>query len=134
VTPEYDDVPVEGVIEKWDPKLKTSQIKTIKISPMFGADVVRLYKEANEAHPATTVVKSQEAAESLRAVVGMDMDCCNMNYMHDLQNMQNMLLLSSTSRALGRSALLCCGGHVRTLSSRNIESVLILQCTTRRSA
>ena len=39
---------------------------------MFGADVVRLYKEANEAHPATTVVKSQEAAESLRAVVGMD--------------------------------------------------------------
>ncbi len=39
---------------------------------MFGADVVRLYKEANEAHPATTVVKSQEVAESLRAVVGMD--------------------------------------------------------------
>ncbi len=28
--------------------------------------------EANEAHPATTVVKSQEAAESLRTVVGMD--------------------------------------------------------------
>ncbi len=72
MTPEYDDVPVEGVIEKWDPKIKTSQIKTIKISPMFGADVVRLYKEANEAHPATTVVKSQEAAESLGAVVGMD--------------------------------------------------------------
>ncbi len=43
-----------------------------KISAMFGADVVRLYREANEAHPATTVVKSQEAAESLRAVVGMD--------------------------------------------------------------
>jgi len=64
VTPEYDDVPVDGVIEKWDPRLKTSQIKTIKISPMFGADVVQLYKKANEAHPATTVVKSQEAAES----------------------------------------------------------------------
>jgi hypothetical protein len=42
VTPEYDDVPVEGVIEKWYPKLKSSQIKTIKISPRFGADVVRL--------------------------------------------------------------------------------------------
>jgi hypothetical protein len=36
--------------------------------------------------------------------------------MHDLQNMQNMLLLSSTSRALGRSALQCCGGHVRTVT------------------
>ncbi len=42
---------------------------------MFGSDIVRLYKEANEAHPATTVVKSQEAAESLRAVVGMDIKC-----------------------------------------------------------
>ncbi len=76
--PEYDDVPVEGVIEKWDSKPKTSQIKTVKISglisPMFGADVVRLYKEANEAQPVTTVVKSQEAAESLRAVVGMDIE------------------------------------------------------------
>ena len=50
----------------------SSQIKTIKISPMFGADVVRLYKEANEAHPATTVVKTIDAAEKLRAVVGMD--------------------------------------------------------------
>lgn len=68
----YEDIPVGGVIEKWDPKIKTSQIKTIKISPMFGADVVRLYKEANEAHPATTVVKSQDAAEKLRAVIGMD--------------------------------------------------------------
>jgi hypothetical protein len=41
VTPEYDDVPVEGVTEKWNPKLKTSQIKTIKTSTMFGADVVQ---------------------------------------------------------------------------------------------
>ena len=70
--PVYEDVPVEGVIEKWDTKVKTSQIKTIKISPMFGADVVRLYKEANEAHPATTVVKTQDATENLRKVVGMD--------------------------------------------------------------
>ena len=43
VTPAYDDIPIEGVIEKWDPRLKASQIKTIKISPMFGADVVQLY-------------------------------------------------------------------------------------------
>ncbi len=57
-----------------------------------------------------------------------------MNYMHNLQNLQNLLSLSSTSRALGRSALQCCGGHVRTLSSRNIESVLIRLCTTRRFA
>jgi hypothetical protein len=71
MTPEYDNVPVEGVIEIWDPRLKASQIKTIKISPMFGADVLLLYKEANEAHPAPAVVKSQEAAESLRTVVSM---------------------------------------------------------------
>ncbi len=41
---------------------------------------MRLYKEAKEAHPATTVVKSQEAAEGLRAVVSMDikfMVCCD---------------------------------------------------------
>jgi hypothetical protein len=32
-TPAYDDVPVdsEGVIEKWDPKIKPSQIKTVKL-------------------------------------------------------------------------------------------------------
>jgi hypothetical protein len=70
--PVYEDVPVEGVIEKWDPKATKSAIKTIKMSPMFGADVVRLYKEANEAHPASTAVKSQAAVENLRAVVGMD--------------------------------------------------------------
>jgi hypothetical protein len=68
----YEDVPVEGVIEKWDPKATKSAIKTIKMSPMFGADVVRLDKEANEAHPASTAVKSQAAVENLRAVVGMD--------------------------------------------------------------
>jgi hypothetical protein len=72
VTPEYEDVPVDKVFEKWNLRLKAPQIKTNKISPMFGADVLWLYKEANEAHPATIVVKSQEAAESLRAVVGMD--------------------------------------------------------------
>jgi hypothetical protein len=35
---------------------------------------VRLYKDANEVHPATAAVKSfkLEAAEKMRAVVGMD--------------------------------------------------------------
>jgi hypothetical protein len=48
------------------------QIKNIKISLLFGADIVRLYKEANGAHPATMAVTSQAAAEHLRAVVGID--------------------------------------------------------------
>ena len=58
--PAYDDVPVDGLIEKWNPKLarSVSQIKTIPISPMFGPEIVALYKLANEKHPACTVVKS----------------------------------------------------------------------------
>ena len=73
--PVYDEVSVEGIIETWDTKIAkgTPQIKTVKISPMFCADTVRLYREANEAHPASTVVKSSDAAEKLRAVVGMDL-------------------------------------------------------------
>ena len=39
---------------------------------MFGPEIVTLYKNANEKHPACTVVKSQEAAEDLRALVAMD--------------------------------------------------------------
>ena len=72
--PEYDLVPVDGISEKWDTKIAkgTPQIKTIKISPMFGADVVRQYKAANEAHPPGTAVKSEESAEKLRAVVSLD--------------------------------------------------------------
>jgi hypothetical protein len=74
VKPDYDDVKVEGVIETWDTKLPkgTSQIKTIKISPKFGADAVQLYRAANEAHPATTVVKSTDAAENLRFLLNLD--------------------------------------------------------------
>ena len=73
-SPAYDDVPVHGLIEKWNTKLGkgTSQIKTIPISPMFGPEIVTLYKNANDKHPAGTVVKSQEAAEDLRALVAMD--------------------------------------------------------------
>ena len=44
--PDYDDISVDGVIEKWDPKLSkaNSQMKTIKISPMFTPDKVKMYK------------------------------------------------------------------------------------------
>ena len=62
--PEYDPVPVEGLIEKWDTKdpKGTSQIKTIKILPMFGADAVRMYKSANESH---TMVGGSASAHRL---------------------------------------------------------------------
>ena len=33
---------------------------------------MKLYTAANEAHPASTVVKSADAAENLRALVGLD--------------------------------------------------------------
>jgi hypothetical protein len=41
---------IEGVIEEWDPKKPkgTSQIKTIMVSPMFGPEIVDLYKKLNE--------------------------------------------------------------------------------------
>ena len=70
--PEYDFVPVDGLIENWDPKARKgeSQIKTIKISPMFGADVVKLYRTANESHSAT--IKSADPAEKFRSLVGLD--------------------------------------------------------------
>jgi hypothetical protein len=72
--PDYDLAPDGGIIEKWDTKIpkETSQIKTIKFSPMFGADVVRQYKAAKEVHPPGTAVKSEESAEKLRAVFGLD--------------------------------------------------------------
>ena len=58
--PAHKDVAVNGIIENWDPKGKkdANQPKTIKMSPLFGPDIVKLYTAANEAHPASTVVKS----------------------------------------------------------------------------
>ena len=54
-------------------KKEVSQVKTIKMSPLFGSDAVKLYKAANEAHPTSTLVKSLDAAENLRALVGLDL-------------------------------------------------------------
>ena len=72
--PNYDDIPVDGIIETWNPKAAkgSPQITTVKISPMFDADTVQQYQKVIEAHPVTTVVKSAETAENLRAVVSMD--------------------------------------------------------------
>ncbi len=72
--PDYEDCKVDGIIETWNPKLSkgTSQIKTAKISPMFGPDVVRLYTNANEVHPPSTLVKSADAAENFCTVVALD--------------------------------------------------------------
>ena len=39
---------------------------------MFGAHVASLYKSANEVQPAGMAVKSEESAEKLRTVVGLD--------------------------------------------------------------
>jgi hypothetical protein len=67
--PAHKDVDIVEIIETSDPKAKkdVSQLKTIKMSPLFGQDIVKLYKAANEAHPASPVVKSLVAAENLRA-------------------------------------------------------------------
>ena len=74
--PAHKDVELNGIIENWDPKAKGKEAnppQTIKMSPLFGPDVVKLYKAANEAHPASTPVKSLDAAENLRALVGLDL-------------------------------------------------------------
>ena len=73
--PAHKDVEVTGIIENWDPKGKkdVNQAKTIKMSPLFGPDIVKMYTAANEEHPASTVVKSLVAAENLRALVGLDL-------------------------------------------------------------
>ena len=73
--PAHKDVDVTGIIEKFDPKAKkdVNQAKTITMSPLFGPDTVKLYTAANKAHPASTVVRSLDAAENLRALVGLDL-------------------------------------------------------------
>ena len=42
--PAHKDVEVTGIIENWDPKAKkdANQPKTIKMSPLFGPDTVKL--------------------------------------------------------------------------------------------
>ncbi len=63
------------MIEKWNPKKKIgeSQTTTIKMSPMFGEEVVAMYKQCcNESYNPTPAIKSTEAAESLRKLVALD--------------------------------------------------------------
>ena len=42
--PAHKDVDLNGIIETYDPKAKkeVSQVKTIKMSPLFGPDIVKL--------------------------------------------------------------------------------------------
>ena len=65
---------IDGVIEEWDPKKPkgTSQIKTIMVSPMFGPEIVDLYKKLNEKYDPAAQIKSKEAAESLRQLLATD--------------------------------------------------------------
>ena len=70
----HSDVAIDGVIEEWDPKKPkgTSQIKTIMVSPMFGPEIVALYKKLNEKYDPAAQIKSKEAAESLRQLLATD--------------------------------------------------------------
>jgi hypothetical protein len=70
--------------------------------------------------------------------VGPFSDCCNMTYMHDLQNMQNMLLLSSTTRALGAqlgfySDLIEASTHTRQ-RDKSLQKTHILQIVLHTAA
>ena len=58
----HSDVALDGVIEEWDPKKPkgTSQIKTIMVSPMFGPEIVDLYKKLNEKYDPAAQIKSKE--------------------------------------------------------------------------
>ncbi len=72
--PPKEDVELRGMIEKWNPKKKLGepQTTTIKMSPMFGEEVVAMYKQCNESYNPTPAIKSMEAAESLRKLVALD--------------------------------------------------------------
>ena len=75
VKPLHGDVKVDNIIEDWDPKKSkgTSQLKSVMISPMFGPDRVKDYKAFNEAYSPTAHIKTVDAAESLRTIVGLDL-------------------------------------------------------------
>ena len=74
VKPAHSNVPLDGVIEEWDPKKpkRTSQIKTMMGSPMFGPEIVALYKKLNEKYDPAAPIESKEAAESLRQLLATD--------------------------------------------------------------
>ena len=75
ITPQQEDVTVDGLIEKFDTKKakSDSQIKSVKISPMFGPDVVNLYKKANEAYNPAAQIKSADDAENARALFALEL-------------------------------------------------------------
>jgi hypothetical protein len=74
-TPHQQDVTIEGIIEKWDPKKgkNDNQTKSIDISPMFGPDVVELYKTANQGYNPAALVKSASDAENVRALFALEL-------------------------------------------------------------
>ena len=75
VDPKHSDVEIDGVIENWNPKKAKgeSQTTTVKISPLFGPDIVALYSSANSAYNPASPIKSAEDADVLRQLVAMDL-------------------------------------------------------------
>jgi hypothetical protein len=70
-----DEVEFTNMIERWDPKKKkdASQYTSIKVSPLFGPDIVQLYKDANKKYKPSDPVKSTGAGVTLRALVALDL-------------------------------------------------------------
>jgi hypothetical protein len=72
--PQQPNVDVASIIEKWNTKRKTgeSQIETISVSPMFGPEIVDLYRQCNESYSPSAPIKTADAAQSLRKLVALD--------------------------------------------------------------
>ena len=71
----HQDVTIDVVLEKWDPKKGKgdNQLKFMDISPMFGPDVVQLYKTANQAYNPAVQVKSAIDAENVRVLFALEL-------------------------------------------------------------
>jgi hypothetical protein len=67
-------VDVAGINEKRNSKKKESesQSATISVSPMFGLDIVDLYRQCNESYNPALPIKTADAAESFRKLVALD--------------------------------------------------------------
>ncbi len=65
---------VTGIIQKWNTKKRKdeSQIETIEVSPMFGLEIVDLYRQCNESYSPSAPIKTADAAQSLRKLVALD--------------------------------------------------------------
>ncbi len=70
-----DEVEFTNMIELCDPKQKknASQCTSITVSPLFGPDIVQLYKDTNQKYKPTAPVKSTGAGVTLRALVSLDL-------------------------------------------------------------